>query len=97
MLLVEVVFSDQAHQRQAPVHLFQVHHLVLLLAIRVKHLQLNDGARLIVELTICTGLLVAIDAGYVYKNVNEFRADLVLLNVHWGLVCGDVDFGDHIE
>ena len=78
MLPVDLVLVDQADQGQTLVNFSQVQNDVLLV---VCVSQSNDRGGLLVKLRSIL-LVIAIDTGDVNENIDQLRADLVVLHVY---------------
>lgn len=60
-------------------------------------MQPDGTTALVVEGQVASALISSIDAGHVDQHFYELGAYLVLFNLNWVFICGDVYLGDHIE
>ena len=57
----------------------------------------DDRTALFVELEGASLFVDAVDATHINEDINELRADLVMLHLHWVIICRDVDLAYHVK
>lgn len=88
--MVVVGLFDDEDKSEVLLHGFEHKELVLL----VEEGELDDCGLI----SLFGVFVVAVEKGYVYKNIEHFRADLVFGWVdHLLVIMGDVELGDEIE
>ena len=87
-------FVNQTHKGKALIDLSKVENNIFCWVLVAES---DERARLLVKLGACTIFILPIDASHVDENVNQLRANLVVLHVNGCGVRRDVDFADNIE
>ena len=95
MLFLELFLVDQADKSETLVDLAKIENDLVVASTRM--IQLDNGTALFVELEGPRLLVDPVDATNVNEHVYQFGADLVMLHLHWVVVCCDVDLANDVK